>query len=129
MVDDYEVGHGKPPKTKQWSKGQSGNPKGRPKTKNERINKYAEILSEPVTAKTPDGRSVSLGSLEASYFAQCKKALKGDNAALFAALQFMLDILPKGQEAEKKRESEYSGAIEELTRMAGIELDDKSVEN
>ena len=28
---DYEVGYGRPPKDKQFKKGQSGNPKGRPK--------------------------------------------------------------------------------------------------
>jgi hypothetical protein len=29
--DDYEVGYGKPPKHTRFKKGQSGNPKGRPK--------------------------------------------------------------------------------------------------
>ena len=29
--DDYNVGYGKPPKASQFKKGQSGNPKGRPK--------------------------------------------------------------------------------------------------
>ena len=29
--DDYEVGYGKPPKGSRWSKGVSGNPRGRPK--------------------------------------------------------------------------------------------------
>ena len=124
MADDYEVGHSKPPKSTQWSKGQSGNPKGRPKTRHESMSTYAEILSEPVKAKTPDGKSVSLGSLEAAYFSLCKKALNGDNAALFAALKIMLDVLPKGEEAKEKRESEYRGAKERLLKMAGIEIDD-----
>jgi hypothetical protein len=30
-TDDYEVGYGKPPKSGQFTKGVSGNPKGRPK--------------------------------------------------------------------------------------------------
>ena len=29
--DDYEVGYGRPPKSGQFKKGQSGNPKGRPR--------------------------------------------------------------------------------------------------
>ena len=129
MVDDYEVGHRKPPKTKQWSKGQSGNPKGRPKTKNERINKYAEILSEPVTAKTPDGKSVSLGGLEAAYFSLCKNGIKGDNAALFDALKIMLEILLKGQQEQEERDSENRGAKEKLMKMAGIAIDHEPLEN
>jgi Family of unknown function (DUF5681) len=31
MAGDYEVGYGKPPARSRFSKGQSGNPKGRPK--------------------------------------------------------------------------------------------------
>ena len=33
----YEVGYGKPPKKTQFQKGQSGNPKGRPKYNNQDI--------------------------------------------------------------------------------------------
>ena len=37
MSDDYEVGYGKPPKSRQWKPGQSGNPKGRPKGARNRL--------------------------------------------------------------------------------------------
>jgi hypothetical protein len=30
-MSDYEIGRGRPPKKHQWKKGQSGNPKGRPR--------------------------------------------------------------------------------------------------
>jgi hypothetical protein len=123
MTYEYEVGHGKPPKDTQWSKGQSGNPKGRPKTKHEFLNTCAEILSEPVTAKTSNGNSVSLGSLEASYFSLCKKALKGENSALFAALKIILDILPRGEEEQEERDSEVRGAKERFRILAGIPID------
>ena len=33
MSEEYMVGYAKPPKETQWQKGQSGNPKGRPRKK------------------------------------------------------------------------------------------------
>ena len=48
MSDDNEVGYGKPPKHAQFKKGQSGNPRGRPKgTKNLKTD-LAEELAEQV---------------------------------------------------------------------------------
>ena len=39
---DYEVGYGKPPKHTRFKKGQSGNPKGRPKGLQEHGQSLAE---------------------------------------------------------------------------------------
>ena len=78
MSDDYEIGYGKPPKARQWKKGQSGNLKGRPKTRSDLIQDAAAILSEPVRARTPRGKAVSLDGIEAAYLALCRKGLRGN---------------------------------------------------
>ncbi len=53
---DYEVGHGKPPKSGQFKKGKSGNPKGRPKKKEKGPWEiFEEELSLPITIKDGDG--------------------------------------------------------------------------
>ena len=64
MANDDEVGYANPPKDAQWKPGQSGNPSGRPKGRSDLLQEAAAILSEPVTARTPDGKSISLGALE-----------------------------------------------------------------
>jgi hypothetical protein len=94
MPDPYDIGYGKPPQTSRWQKGQSGNPKGRPKTRADHLKDAAAILSEPVTARTPDGSPVSLAGLEAAYLALCRKGLKGDVPALIKAITIMLEVQP-----------------------------------
>ena len=49
---DYEVGFGKPPKAYQFKRGQSGNPKGRPKKAKSGQTDVAGILGEPLTVTT-----------------------------------------------------------------------------
>lgn len=48
QTTDYEVGYRRPPKHTRWDKGESGNPKGRPKT--------AELDFASCVAKMLDGR-------------------------------------------------------------------------
>lgn len=118
---DDAVGFGKPPKKSRWRKGQSGNPNGRPKAKSDYLNDAAVILSEPVTATTPDGRCVSFEGLEAAYLALCRKGLKGDKPSLFEAIKIMLDVGP----ALEAEQSNRKATIEKARRLAeklGIEL-------
>ena len=77
----YEVGYSKPPKHTQWKKGQSGNPRGRPKG---RKNLGTLLLSE-LNRKIPirehgTMRLVTIGSAIMKQLV--KKALEGENQAI-----------------------------------------------
>lgn len=108
MPDDYDIGYGKPPKASRWKKGQSGNPKGRPKIRSDLVRDAAAILSEPVTARTPSGRKVSLAAYEAGYLGLCKRGLKGHVPSLIAAINIMLEVQPalEAQEEDDRRRRE-----------------------
>ena len=65
MSDGYEVGYGKPPRNRQFQKGQSGNEAGRPKKrKRDPAHDPSSILSEPITVRA-NGKVVEMSALEA----------------------------------------------------------------
>jgi hypothetical protein len=56
---DYEVGHGKPPRHTRFKKGQSGNPRGRPKGSKNLPTLLTEALNEPVVVAENGKRSAT----------------------------------------------------------------------
>lgn len=75
------VGYGKPPKHTQFKRGQSGNPKGRPKgTRNFRT-ELRETLNAPVNVTT-DGKERRVSTRKATLLRLRQKALGGDTRAL-----------------------------------------------
>jgi hypothetical protein len=77
MADDYEVGYGKPPRHTRFRKGQSGNPKGRPKLRLNTSTIVQKVLKQPVRVRTANGtRTVT--TEEALVMGLAAKAAKGD---------------------------------------------------
>ena len=125
MRTEDKVGFSSPPKTTRWQKGQSGNPKGRPKSKSEMVQDAAKILTKPIEARTPDGRTVQLDGIEAAYLALCKKGLTGHKTSLLEAIRMMLEVGPAIQ-AEEEREQAIIQEISDTLRKMGVEVPEAS---
>ena len=75
-MSTYKVGYGKPPKTKQFKRGKSGNPKGRPKGSLNLATDLTTELSEHITVRE-DGRSRKVSKQRALIKSLMAKALQG----------------------------------------------------
>ena len=125
MSDDDKIGYANPPRSTRWKKGQSGNPKGRPKTKSELMIDAARILTQPVDARGPDGRTVRLEAIEAIYLALCRKGLKGHKPSLLEAIRIMMDVGPAVQAKEDEQKNKRQEILERLERM-GVPISEDS---
>ena len=73
----YEVGYGKPPKNGQFTKGNSGNPKGRPKGSKNLATVVTRECRQRVRVNGPGGPR-SITKLEAAAMQLANKAAQGD---------------------------------------------------
>jgi predicted Fe-Mo cluster-binding NifX family protein len=85
VSEPYEIGRGKPPSETRFRKGQSGNPRGRPKNRHRKI-PYDAVLGQMVTVRE-DGRERRVTAAEAFLLQLTQKGLAGDNAAARASLE------------------------------------------
>lgn len=101
--DEYEVGFGKPPKATRFKKGQSGNPKGRPKGSRNYSTLVEEMLNAPVTIRE-NGKTKTVSTLEAAFKRIMQMAVNGNIKALFRLLELAAEM-----EIRKQGSDENSG--------------------
>lgn len=82
--DASSSGYGRPPKSTQFKKGQSGNPRGRPRSRRREL-PYDALLGQMVTIRE-DGRERRVTAAEAFLLQLTKKGLEGCSASARASL-------------------------------------------
>src|SRR5947209_656201 len=87
--DEYEVGYGKPPKDTQFRKGQSGNPKGRPKKELSLPEMVRKAFLARVRVKGENGEHYHMSKAEAAITQVANAAAKGDRKAFNQLLQLL----------------------------------------
>lgn len=95
--DDYEVGYRKPPKVTRFTKGKSGNPKGRPKQSRNLVTLIDAELDKAVVIQEGN-RKVTITKREALAKRMVNAALNGDAKSTSALIN--MDQTRKEQEPE-----------------------------
>lgn len=98
-VEGYAVGRGKSPRYTRFKKGQSGNPKGRPRGSKNMDTLLDEALDEQVTARHK-GKPKKFAMREAILRQLVNKAASGD----LKAIQVLLALMPKIEASHLKQE-------------------------
>jgi uncharacterized protein DUF5681 len=88
VSNNYEVGWGKPPLGTRFRKGQSGNPKGRPRGAKNLKTDLMEELQETIVVREGD-RTVRMSKQRAMIKTVMNKSLKGDARAIITLIRMM----------------------------------------
>ena len=124
MGSDRDVGYGKPPRNSQFKRGQSGNPKGRPKGSRNFSTDLKATLEEPIRV-TNHGKAKIVSTQQAALMRLREKALGGEVRALdsLIGLARLYNDEEMAEEAAKlgKTDAEILEAHDaEVLRQAGM---------
>lgn len=127
--DKENNGYGKPPKSHHWKKGQSGNPRGRPKKKDRSPAQIiADIYNEEVKV-TLKGRTVKLSQFE---LAVRTVLIKTQQSGSVRELKLLLQLLHEfgvspadleannAREAKAQSEAVFNKIVEVFDRTKGV---------
>lgn len=110
MSTEEPIGYGKPPSSFRFQKGQSGNPRGRPKKRHREI-PYDAVLGQMVTVRE-DGRERRVTAAEAFLLQLTQKGLVGDSAAARASLEAI-------EAAQSRNYQSYQGPTRIIWKVVG----------
>jgi Family of unknown function (DUF5681) len=125
MSADEEVGYQKPPTKHQFKKGQSGNPKGRPKGSKNMKTMFEEVLRQPVVVRQGD-RQKSVPTMQAAVMAMTTQAMRGNTKAFELVLKGadkcqLLASTPSGQQGGADKPSGFAWTAEHESLRPFIE--------
>jgi Family of unknown function (DUF5681) len=129
--DGYEVGYAKPPESRQFRKGASGNPKGRPKGAKSMSSILAKVGRERVKM-TVNGRPRITTKQEAFVLQLVTRAANGDLKAgrdLMMALRFFPEPeeLPESTALLTERDEAVLQSICERMRLSDAQPETKNI--
>jgi uncharacterized protein DUF5681 len=117
---DYEVGYGKPPRHTRFTKGQSGNPRGRPPGAKNLKTLLSEALNEPVIV-TENGGHRKITKREAIVTQLVNRSATADLRAIKILLDILRDI--EGQtEPASPETSAFTAADEKVIEQLRVGL-------
>jgi hypothetical protein len=90
MSDDYKVGYGRPPKHTRFKKGQSGNPKGRPKGRKNWATIIDETLNRKVMVRV-GGKTKRMTASQCIIEKTIQQAIKGSVPHLVQVIRMVKD--------------------------------------
>ena len=94
------IGYGRPPRGRQFKKGQSGNPNGRPKGSKNLATYLTAAANEKVAVKE-NGRTRKIPKLEASVKQLVNKAVGGDPKSIVELLDRIDDLEARAEQSSR----------------------------
>lgn len=112
--EPYKVGYGRPPLHTQFRKGQSGNPKGRPRGAKSLNTLARERLIETIKIRTSRGEK-KVSRMEALLMKTIEKAANGDARAFENLAKLYAAAVPDAPIVDQPESDDQLSAVDELT--------------